>query len=390
MRDQSNSGLGGALKWRAVIAAALVAACTATAHAAVFGTDRRGPVPPQYQSVHGKIGLLFNNHSRTVCSAFCVAPNVIATAAHCLFRTNGEAQPKIADFWFVRAYDKDREYSRIAGFSNSSAAQNVLAGETHLNIRPPIDAASDWALVRLSRPACHKGFLKLQPMPADQVIEAAHKGQVFQISYHRDYPDWRAAYSKPCEVERQFGKTGWAAISRDFANPDSLLLHKCDTGGASSGSPMLVDGPAGPAVIGINVGTYVQSKVLVRDGQVSKQFDSDTIANTAVNIAALHANLNAFITLDTIASGPRLKELQHRLKALNYYQGVVDGGFGEQTRAAILAYERASGLPARGLATEEVLASLHNASPSSEKRPIAQSRRPAPPSQQASFRKTKG
>ena len=35
-------------------------------------------------------------------------------------------------------------------------------------------------------------------------------------------------------------------------------------------------------MIGINVGTYVQSKVLMQDGKVTKRLKADTVANTAV------------------------------------------------------------------------------------------------------------
>ena len=57
---------------------------------AVFGADDRVALPAKYKDVQQKIGLLFNMRSRTVCTAFCVAPNVVATAGHCLHRTLGE------------------------------------------------------------------------------------------------------------------------------------------------------------------------------------------------------------------------------------------------------------------------------------------------------------
>src|SRR5262245_60563751 len=46
---------------------------------AVFGTDDRLPLPAKYKDVQQKMGLLFNLRSRTVCTAFCVAPDVVAT-----------------------------------------------------------------------------------------------------------------------------------------------------------------------------------------------------------------------------------------------------------------------------------------------------------------------
>src|SRR5262245_33771997 len=58
------------------------AAAPVTTPAAVFGKDDRVGLPPRYSSLRNSIGLLFNVQARTVCSAFCVADNVIATAAH--------------------------------------------------------------------------------------------------------------------------------------------------------------------------------------------------------------------------------------------------------------------------------------------------------------------
>src|SRR5918912_3620477 len=67
---------------------------------AVFGADDRVPVPAQYSALQEGIGLLINNRARTVCTAFCVAGDIIATAAHCLFKTKGEIAPRLVDFVF--------------------------------------------------------------------------------------------------------------------------------------------------------------------------------------------------------------------------------------------------------------------------------------------------
>lgn len=99
-----------------------------------------------------KIGLLFSQRSRLVCTALCVAANVVATAGHCLYRTHGEPAPPLADFWFARNFEGKRHFARIAGSGRSAAAQHVMSGSMDLNVRPPIDASKDWALVRLSRP----------------------------------------------------------------------------------------------------------------------------------------------------------------------------------------------------------------------------------------------
>ena len=79
---------------------------------AVFGKDNRRKLPEHLNALKHSIGLVYNNRARSVCTGFCVAPNVIATASHCLFRTKGERQPLLRNFKFVlKAAQRKRESS---------------------------------------------------------------------------------------------------------------------------------------------------------------------------------------------------------------------------------------------------------------------------------------
>ena len=319
---------------------------------AVFGTDDRMALPVRYQRLQEAIGVLINYRTRSVCTAFCVSDAVIATAGHCLFRTAGEKKPKLGDFWFARNYDQVRDYARIAGHDTGAAAQNVIAGSMALKVSPPIDASSDWALVRLAKPVCTKGVLDLKAMPTDDVVREATASRVFQIAYHRDYTLWRQAYSTPCTVARQFGSATWATIAADFKAPEQVLLHTCDTGGASSGSPLFVETGAGPKVVGINIGTYVQSRTLLRSDGRKTQLQPETIANTAVSVAGLAERLAALKVASVIGSVAGIREVQEHLKRLGHYDGALDGGYGAGLQRAIEAYETAGGLPVTGIASE--------------------------------------
>jgi protease YdgD len=325
------------------------------AAAAVFGQDQRTSVPPRYAHLQKKIGLLYNDRAKTVCTAFCVAPGLIATAAHCLYRTTGDRPPALGDFIFTPSYDNQREASRIAGHAIGSASQNVLAGSMSIRVRPPIDAASDWALVRLSSPACKGGHLAVRPMGLEEIEQAASNKRLFQLSYHRDYPSWQLAYSRPCSASSQFGSLSWSTIARDFSSPQALVLHRCATGGASSGSPLLIETADGPVVVGINVGTYVLSKVLVKEGKIAKRFRQDVIANTAVNAQAFAGLLPQFRDQRPIDTAERMRELQERLKDLHHYTGAIDGTYGPLLRAAIQDFERTHGLAVTGMASESLL-----------------------------------
>jgi protease YdgD len=328
---------------------------------AVFGTDERTALPDKYKSVQERIGLLFNTRRPTVCTAFCVAKDVIATASHCLHGTAGERPSRMGDFWFARNFGAVRDYARIAGHGSGAAAQHVLAGTTSLSVRPPIDAARDWALVRLARPACAKGVLPLRAAKPEEVLAAAGAKRVFQIAYHRDFTPWKPAYSRPCSVSRSFPNAGWEHVVHDFAEPQSLILHTCDTGGASSGSPILIDTDDGPEVIGINVGTYVQSKVLMQEGKVKERLKADTVANTGVASTAFAGRLEAFVQAEILSARADVRALQGLLRQHHHYTGPLDGSYGQALRTAIEAYEKAEGLAVTGLATVAILQRLGGA-----------------------------
>jgi protease YdgD len=111
-------------------------------------------------------------------------------------------------------------------------------------------------------------------------------------------------------------------------------------------------------VIGINVGTYQQSKVLMQDGEVKKRLKADTIANTGVASAAFAGKLEAFRQAVILASVAEMRELQGLLAQRQLYSGPVDGTYGADLKTAIEAYEKVEGLPVMGLATMALLQRL--------------------------------
>lgn len=326
---------------------------------AVFGEDERSAIPDRLAGIASRIGVLFNNPARSVCSAFCVAPAMIATAAHCVAVTSPQgARMRPADFLFARAYDRERDYARIEGYSVGSAAQHIFTGEFRLNVRPPIDAARDWALVRLDRPICRQGGLPIQTSTSAEILTVAEAGRLFNIAYHRDLPAWTPTYSGPCRAGRDFGTSEWSTIAPDFESPDQIILHTCDTGGASSGSPIFVESPQGPVVVAMNVGTYVQSRVVTQQGQVTHRQQTETVANTAVNAEVFARHIAAFEAAQILATGAPIRQLQEHLAAFDFYGGRADGDYGPVLKAAIVAYEKEQGLPVTGLATSQLLSRL--------------------------------
>lgn len=355
--------------------APLASSARALVPVAVFGRDERRPLQQSRRDLHDALGLLYDDHSRLVCTAFCVARHVVATAAHCVHGTGDKPAPRLSSLTFRHTFTEKRSVARVAGAASGNAAQHIMSGSMRLSVRPPIDATSDWALVRLDRPACSR-TLALAPYDARAVVELAATGRVYQVAFHRDFADWRLAIGAPCSVSPSYDGADRQTIERDFEDADNLVLHGCDTGGASSGSPLLVDGPRGPEVVALNVGTYVLSKVLMNDGEIVKRFRSDTIANTALSAAILKPALTAFERAEILAERRDIAEVQRQLARRGYYDGPSDGVYGPQTRTAIERVEAAWRLPPTGLATRSLLARLlQDALAEAPPAPVAPSRR---------------
>lgn len=322
---------------------------------AVFGPDNRATLSRPQRLLKNKIGLLYETRSRSVCTAFCVDPSIIATASHCLFRTEGESAPKLSGFIFNLDGPDAKGTTRIAGADKGFGAMNVVSGSTRLSVKPPIQATRDWALLKLAKPVCKTGGLRVTVNSSESVAALAEAGLVYQVAYHRDLPQLELVHGGPCWMRGRDDALERATVERDFDNTRDLLLHTCDTGGASSGSPLLVDAPGGPEVVGINVGTYIRSKVLMQNGEVVHRYKSDAVSNTAVGTGAFASALDAFAHAEILDSEQEVRKLQDLLRVRGYYSGPRDGRFGPMMKAAIEAYERAEHRPMIGLASQAIL-----------------------------------
>jgi len=327
---------------------------------AVFGADDRTLLPARMKSLEHKIGMLYEPRSRSVCTAFCIDEATVATAAHCLFRTRGERPLPLANVTFRLSSMGGRRSVgvRIAGAIQGAAAQNIITGTTSLSTKPPIDATREWALIRLASPVCKNGGLPLVRRPPAELSAVDGARPLFQVGYHGDFGKWRLTLSPPCTVRRLGRTEGGRVIASDFADAGALILHTCDTGGASSGSPLLVDGPRGPEVVGINVGTYLQSHVLTQDGEVLHRYRSDTVANTGVSTLAFMEHKDRFQVAQVVTSRGDIRRMQQGLTAAGHYEGRIDGRYGPNLRSAIEKFEAAERRPRTGLPSTELLRRL--------------------------------
>jgi hypothetical protein len=324
---------------------------------AIFGADQRSDVPDQYGALEGRIGMLYEQSTQTLCTAFCVGKGVIATAAHCLFQPKNNKLPDLNEVTFRLSYGKAYQTSGISGRHTEFAKNSIAVGTTSFNNEPPLSAPKDWALVKLERPICRFGALKVETRPVEELITKSRENKIFQVAYHWDYTHWLLAYSTPCKVSRDFDQIKWRFIRQHFVNYNELVLHDCDTGGASSGSPILMDtgSPDGPSAVAINVGTYTRTRILLREGSIVKRLKPDIIANTAVNGSAFAPIIESLENADLLASNEEMMRLQTELQERGLYSGVVDGQMGRGMRNAILEFEKSARLPLTGLPTKALL-----------------------------------
>ncbi|MGQ4647097.1 peptidoglycan-binding protein [Lyngbya aestuarii] len=79
-------------------------------------------------------------------------------------------------------------------------------------------------------------------------------------------------------------------------------------------------------------------------------------------------------TIGPGSRGEKVKELQEKLKELSYYQGEVDGVYGQGSRTAIREFQKSAGLTADGIAGSTTWELIETA--------LAKQNQPTPPEEQ--------
>ena len=305
------------------------------AQAAVIGDDSRRMVPARFGTVSLGVGAVITQGAKDGCSAFCVGDRVAATAAHCLI---GKDLNRTAFVFPKRG--ENALGSAVAGFETGTAASHVIKGLTALRTTPPINVGSDWALMRLEHPICRGRAFPLMDISEFQAFPASTRSGSFLLASHADYRRGDISYSGPCRVGIPDKTTADA-----FGRSETVMLHDCDAGTGASGGPMLVNGPRGVAVIGLNNGTY-----LAKDrGQAARvQFNTGA---WATDFRPLVSRLGSVQILMKEAD---LEQLRRLLIASGADGLPRTGGFDDEMRQAISTYQMRhrllpTGLPERAL-----------------------------------------
>ncbi len=345
---------------------------------AIIGKDQREEVPEKYNHISRSIGILIPNFSpnRWGCSAFCVAPNIVATNAHCLIRKPHTGQTvDMSDviFTFPAITPANNGYAgtyNINYRSNMSAIQYVAKDNPRLSLyagnyyenKTFRSNSHDWAFVKLKTPICKNRILKLKDITVRKLRKASQNKQIFMLGYHGDDQMAYQRLSANCTIySPRNTKFLPPSARRQYSRRRPVIPHNCDTVTGSSGSPIFMTTKEGPVVVGINRGSFRYSRYSVRRnmrtgrnvGRPKLIFRSEM--NMAVHTRAFLSGLERFASEDLLKNTAQFMEVQKLLKRLRLYRGKIDGLMGPRARSAILKFERRHKLAPMGVPTSQLL-----------------------------------
>ena len=358
---------------------------------AIIGKDNRTFVPQKYKHIASGIGLLveYNGSKGNSCTAFCVAPNIIATNAHCVVRHPvTRRKPDLSKMFFilpkvttieaissVGSQKQNRKFPlsnpfykhRQSGLKIVDPKQpslSVFSG--NYSVRNNFkNQSQDWGIAKLASPVCKQRTLSFETANISRLQHTSRHNGIFMIGFHGDRSLKERRISHKCIIHSRNNRRYFPyEYSRAIHRTGVLIPHTCDSFKGSSGSPILMDTERGAKVVGINLGSFRRvrytQKQNLRTGQRigPRKIQSVSEINMAVLPREIIIRINRFQDETILSSLDEFSEVQTLLKKLRLYNGVIDGLMGPRTRAAIERFEAAINLPELGLPTQQLLVKL--------------------------------
>ncbi|WP_119302958.1 trypsin-like serine peptidase [Dongia deserti] len=195
----------------------------------IEGADDRTPIDNETWPwiALGRINREIGGH----CTGALIAPNLVLTAAHCLYNFRDQRWTIPMEVHFVAGYHRGAYRAHAKG-RDFTISPKWKPGDA----KDESNIGNDWALVELERSLAIQP-VELSSLSFEQMKRAVEDGELTIAGYNGDY----------AEILTQHH--GCQLIAK--VENGHLLLHDCDATYGTSGAPLLLVTPAGAEIIGL-------------------------------------------------------------------------------------------------------------------------------------------